>query len=71
MDIDRKNLISLANSEAGQQLISLLQSNDSDALEQAMQQAQNGDLTQAKDILQKMLADPQAEALVQKLRSGL
>lgn len=71
MDIDFRNLMTLANSEAGQQLLGLLKSNDSEALDSAMQQARNGDLTQAKEILQKMLADPQAEELVQKLRSGL
>lgn len=66
--IDYAQLLKIANSPAGQELISLVQKNKDAQFEQAMQQAQDGDFSQAKDVLQKMLSTPEAQELVRKIR---
>ena len=57
----------LAQSEKGQQLISLLQSKDSPALSSAMDRATAGDLNAAKEAISALMADPQVMALLNQL----
>ncbi len=66
--IDYAQLLKIANSPAGQELLSLVQKNKDAQFDQAMQQAQAGDFSQAKDVLQKMLSTPEAQALMEKIR---
>ena len=60
----------LAQSDTGQQLLRLLQSDHGDAAKAALKKAQDGDLDQAKQALRAFLSDPQAQALLQKLKGG-
>ena len=55
-----------AQSPAGQQLLALLQSTDSSALQQAMNQASTGDLTKARELLMPLLSSPKVRELMQQ-----
>lgn len=55
-----------AQSPAGQQLLTLLQSADSAALQQAMEQASVGDLAKARDTLTPLLSSPEIRKLMQQ-----
>ena len=57
----------LAQSDAGQQLLSMLQKKDPQAMQQAMQKATQGDYAAAMQLAQQLLADPQAQALLRQL----
>lgn len=54
----------IAASPAGQQLLKLLRASDSDQLNRAMQMAGSGNYEGAKQILNQMLQDPQAKAIL-------
>ena len=58
----------LANSEAGQQLLALLRSQNSQALNAAMEDAAGGDYDKVKDRLSAMVQSPQVQALMEQLR---
>ena len=60
----------IAGSPEGKQLLSMLQSSAGEELKKAIGKASTGDLTQLEAAVQKLLADPEAEALVRKLRNG-
>ena len=60
-------LIHMAQTPAGQQLIALLQKQDSAQLQQAITYAVSGDYNRAKEILSKLLSSPEAQALLKKL----
>ena len=58
----------LSQSEAGQQLFALLQSNHADQLQSAMEQAKAGDYAKVKKTMQQLLASQQAQELLKKLQ---
>lgn len=60
-------LIRMAQTPAGQQLIALLQKQDSAQLQQAIAYAVSGDYNRAKAALSEMLSSPEAQALLKKL----
>lgn len=55
-----------AQSPAGQQLLTLLQSADSSALQKALEQASGGDLAKARDTLTPLLSSPEVRKLMQQ-----
>ncbi len=57
----------MAQSEAGQQLLSMLKHSGGQELDQAMNQAAAGDYTAAKAMLSNLMKDPQAQELMKKL----
>lgn len=57
----------LAKSDAGKQLIALLQQQNGAQIQNAMEQANSGNLEQAKQTLSNILDNPQARALLQQL----
>ena len=57
----------MAQSPAGQQLIALLQQNDSGQIHSAMQKAADGDYAQASQILSSLLKNPEAMRLLSQL----
>ena len=63
-----KDLAALANSPDGQRLLQLAQQSGGDRLDNAVQQAQNGDYTAVKAILSKMLENDEAKRLIQRMR---
>ena len=63
-------LIRMAQTPAGQQLIALLQKQDGAQLQQAIAYAVSGDYNHAKDALSKLLSSPEAQALLRKLEDS-
>lgn len=57
----------LASSPAGQKLIALLQAQNSDAIEQARQQAAQGNMNQAKNALSDLLKSDQVQKLIREM----
>lgn len=57
----------MAQSPAGQQLLSMLQQKNTDELQQAMAQASTGNYTAAQKLLTELMQDPKAMALLSQL----
>ena len=66
-DFSMEELMHLAKSPAGQQLIALLKQQDTAKLEQAVTHAKVGDYAQAGKTLSAMLSTPEAQVLLKKL----
>lgn len=62
-----EEILRLAASPAGKQLITLMQQKGGDNLQKAMQQAASGDYLQARRTLESVLSDPQAQKLLKEL----
>ena len=65
---DMQQLYKLAQSDTAKQLFALLRSSGGDQLQTAMEQASNGNMQGAKNALGDLLKDPQAMALLQRLK---
>ena len=66
-DFSLDEIMRLAKSPAGQQLLAMLKQNDNEKLEQAVSQAKTGDYTQATQTLSAMLSSPEAQKLLKEL----
>lgn len=62
-----EEVMRLAKSPAGQQLIAMLKKQDNTKLEQAAAQAKTGDYSQASQTLSAMLSSPEAQRLLKEL----
>lgn len=62
-----EDVMRIANSPAGQQLIAMLQKADSATLQQAAAQANAGQYDAAQNTMQALLSDPKMQALVRQL----
>ena len=60
----------LAQTAAGQKLLSLLQAQSPRQLQTAMQQASSGDYEQLKKTLGAFMASPEAQALLKQLEKN-
>ena len=67
-NISIQQLKKLAESPAGKQLLSLLQSTGGDAFRQAQAHAQAGDYTKAQQALEALAASDQVKRLLQEMR---
>lgn len=70
MQYDMSEILRLAQSPAGQQLVSLLQRTGGTQLQNAVAMASGGDYEQAKQALSSLLASPEAQALLKQLEEG-
>lgn len=68
--LDYSQLLKIANSPAGQELIALVQKNADEQFQAAMQQAQAGDYSQAQSIISQILSTPEAKELMKKIRGN-
>lgn len=66
-DFSMDEIMRMANSPAGQQLIALLKQSDAGKLEQAVSQAKTGNYSQASKTLSAMLSSPEAQKLMKEL----
>ena len=66
-DFSMQEIMRLAKSPAGQQLIALLRQKDSASLEQVAAQAKAGDYAGASKNLSELLSSPEAKALMKQL----
>jgi len=67
MQYDMSQLLQLAQSPAGQQLLALLQKKGGVALQSAVAQASQGNYDQAKQMLSSLLATPEAQKLLKQM----
>ncbi len=70
MQYDLSELMQLAQSPAGQQLLSLLQRTGGNTLQEAVNQASAGNFDQAKQVLSSLLASGEAQVLLKKLEEN-
>ena len=66
-DFSMEEVMRLAKSPAGQQLLAMLQQQDNAKLEQAVSQAKTGDYAQASQTLGAMLSSPEAQRILKEL----
>ena len=62
-----QELLRLANSPAGQQLLAYLQENNPNGVKQAMTQAASGNQQELGKTIAQLLSSPQAQELLHKL----
>lgn len=65
--VNMTELIRLAQSPAGQQLLALLQQNGGQQLQQAVDLASTGDYSQAKQALSALMASPEVQKLLKQM----
>lgn len=66
-DFSKEDILRMASSPAGQQLMALLRQGDSTALTQAIAQAKAGNMAEASQTISAMLASPEAQRLIKEL----
>ena len=62
-----QEVMRLAQSDTGQQLLTLLKRENGAALQQAMEQAAAGDYAQVQKTMSSLLTSPEAQALLRQL----
>ena len=67
-DYNMKEAMKLANTDAGKQLLALLQDQQRDTLESAMAQAQAGNYEAVKKTMSAALASPEVQRLIKQMR---
>ena len=65
--ISMQEVLRMAASPAGQQLIAMLRKQSDSEFQAAMTSAAAGDYTQAKQAIEKLMTDPQAQKLLNQL----
>lgn len=63
-EFSMEDALRLAKSDAGKQLLELLQTNHAEAASAASESVGKGDYQQAQQALSELMADPQAKALL-------
>ena len=66
-EFSKEDILRMAGSPAGQQLIAMLQKGNRAALEQAISQAKAGNMAGASQALSSALATPEAQRLLKEL----
>ena len=66
-DFSMDEVMRLAKSPAGKQLIAMLQQQNNGQLQQAMTQAKSGDYANASKTVSDMLSSPEAQKLLKEL----
>ena len=66
-DVSIQQAMQLARTPEGQQLIAYLRSSGGKDFQTALQQASRGDYAAVKDIVSRMLTDPDARKLLEQL----
>lgn len=67
MQYDMSEIMRLAQSPAGQQLMALLQRSGGKEMEEAVSKASAGDLESAKKTISSLLSSPEAQKLLKQL----
>ena len=62
-----EDILQLASSPLGQQLIQMLRKTHPDTLQQATQKAASGDMDAAKNALSALIQDPEVKKLLEQL----
>ncbi len=67
-DFSIQQAMKMAKSDAGKRLIALLQQTQGNQLQSAMDKASYGDMAGAKEIIRKIMANQEAQSLMQELQ---
>ncbi len=67
-DFSLQQAMRMAQSDAGKQLFSLLQSTQADTLQTAMEQAKSGNYAEVKKTLEILMQSKQAKELMEKMQ---
>lgn len=67
-NMDLSEIMRLAQSPAGQKLLSMLQQSGGQELRGAMEKASAGDYRDVQKTIQSFLSNPEAQALLEQLR---
>lgn len=70
ISVSEEQIRQVIDSDAGKQLIALLQKKGGASLQQAVQAAQGGDTGGAKNAIEALLKDPAAADLLSRLNNG-
>lgn len=68
-DFSLQELMRLANTDAGKQLLSIVSQMDASQRSQAMSQAASGDMAAARQTLSQLLTSPQVRQLLKQLEA--
>lgn len=63
-------ILEIANSPDGQKLLNLVQQQGGSRLNSAMQQAERGDYSSAKELISKIMESPEANELIKRIRGN-
>lgn len=66
-NLSKEDAMRIAQSDAGQKLMTILQQSDGTQLQYAIQQASAGNFEQAKNTLSALMSSPEAQALLKEL----
>ena len=66
-DFSMQEALRLAQSPAGQQLLAMLRQADTGQIQEALTQANAGDMKSAKKALNNLLADPEIQKMLRQL----
>lgn len=66
-DFSMQEAMRLANTDAGQQLLAMLQKSDKRQLDQAMTEVNNGNYQQAAKALTEFMKDPKVRQLLKQM----
>lgn len=67
-NMDPAEIMRLAQTPAGRQLLTMLQKSGGQELRSAMEKASGGDYRDAQKAIQAFLSNPEAQALLEQLR---
>lgn len=69
-DLSFSELMRIASSAEGKQLLELVRQNSDPKFSDAMRLAENGDYSQAKQMIGKFLDTPEAKSIMEKIRGN-
>lgn len=69
-DMNFSELLRIANSAEGKQLLELVRQNNDPQFSDAMRLAENGDYSQARQMIEKFLETPEAKRIMEKIRGN-
>ena len=67
---DYGELLKIANSPDGKKLLNLVQQQGGAGLSSAMQQAESGDYSSIKELITKIMDNPEAGELIKRIRGS-
>ncbi len=69
-DMNLSELMRIASSAEGKQLLELVRQNNDPKFSDAMRLAEKGDYSQAKQMIGKFLETPEAKSIMEKIRGN-
>ncbi len=67
---DYGELLKIANSPDGQRLLNLVQQRGGEQFGDAMHRAEEGDYSEAKNLISQIMSNPEAQEIIRRIRGG-